>query len=99
MTPAEIDDDHWHWRWQYGPVDDYDYLHRIAEPYRVGRKAAWKAHRAFTVCGLTGSFSMPGFLSRMDAPRCPACCKTLKIRQGKGAPWNDVTAPDEERRA
>jgi hypothetical protein len=92
MEPAAIDVDHWHWRWQYGAADDYEFLHRVAAPFWVGRKAAWKHHRLTTVCGISGMFCMPGVMSRMAALRCPACCKRLKIPEGEGAPWNTKAA-------
>ena len=39
-------------------------------------------------CGLRGRFAVPGFLSRMGAPRCRHCCNRLAIPNGDGSPKN-----------
>jgi hypothetical protein len=62
-------------------------LHRLS-------RAAWDAPdemvagHGLAVCGRRGRMSMPGIFSRMDAQRCPACCRALCIPNGNGAPFN-----------
>lgn len=40
-------------------------------------------------CGIESRFSIPGFISRMDAKRCPKCCDALGWSRGVGSPKND----------
>lgn len=78
----------WKWRWMQTRYPDQSHtLHRIAsgEPEEdefVG------VRNGSTVCGLAGTFQMPGMFSRMGAPRCVACCDVLGIEPGDGAPFN-----------
>jgi hypothetical protein len=42
------------------------------------------------VCGeVTAGVYLPGWLSRMGAPRCAGCCEALGYPAGVGAPRND----------
>lgn len=75
-----------HWRSRWLQVRRGISLHRVASiewecDQKIGGAGA-------TVCGRTGRLHMPGFFSRMDAPRCHACCKALGIPKGTGAPYN-----------
>lgn len=41
-------------------------------------------------CGRTAAYiSIPGFFTRMGAPRCTGCCRALGYPQGIGSPKND----------
>ena len=42
-------------------------------------------------CGRTFDATLPGWFSRMGAPRCRNCCQHLGITHGDGAPPNDKT--------
>ena len=90
--------DVWRKRWVYfGTV-----LHRVA----AMDDEDWEADGLIpiggmgtTACGYRRRLGMPGFLSRMYMKRCPRCCRLAGVRQGKGAPFNDKTLPEEERNA
>lgn len=93
--PADLPKEQFAWRWQYvtsgdweNPTEQDTYLHRVAEPFKVGKKEAWKGHKITAVCGLTAVMCMPGVFSRIGAPRCPKCCKALGIPEGHGNPYN-----------
>jgi len=76
---------------------DAGYLHRIRSFRAGGTHAACDKEGMFvrgvknatTVCGLRGTFYMPGLFSRMGALRCKECCKRLDVPQGRGAPFNN----------
>lgn len=44
----------------------------------------------WTVCGRSGRLGIPGFGSRMAAPRCKQCCRRLGWPHGVGSPKNDA---------
>jgi hypothetical protein len=75
------------WRSRWVQFRGGSRLHRLAE-------AAWDdppdmiAGDGLAVCERRGRFYMPGIFSRMDAQRCPACCRALGIPFGNGAPFN-----------
>lgn len=87
----------WRWRWMQGYEKDAGYLHRIKSFRAGGTHAACDREDMFvrgvkgatTVCGLRGTFLMPGLFSRMGAKRCKECCEKLGVPQGRGAPFND----------
>lgn len=89
----------WRSRWVQMTEGRSTSLHRVAQlddpaawtdmPYGTGR----------TVCGLRGSVGMPGFISRMSAPRCRKCCKALGVPRGNGAPYNDRSLDEKARAA
>jgi hypothetical protein len=96
-TPAPLSNDEWHWRWQYADADDYDFLHRIAAPFSAKDKEGWEFEAGTAVCGLKGTFQMPGVMSRMGRPRCPKCCEIMSVPEGDGAPYNQKGAEWKER--
>ena len=88
FPPARLSNNEWIWRWQYADIDNYEFLHRIAEPFTVGDKNGWESGTGRAVCGMRGVFEMPGVVSRLGRPRCIACCEALEIPSGDGAPYN-----------
>ena len=88
----------WRSRWvQHGPRGEM--LHRVK---RLDNPRAWSRFPSGdgeTVCGRKGLVTMPGFMSRMFAKRCPKCCKALGVPNGTGAPYNDPTLFPPEGRA
>ena len=46
-------------------------------------------HTLTAACGSTFVATLPGFMSRMGAPRCKRCCSVLGVPDGDGAPVND----------
>lgn len=101
MKPAPLTNDEWRWRWQCRADGDWEnptyddlLLHRVAEPFQIGD---WESTEARTVCGRTMMLCMPGFGSRIGAPRCPKCCEVVGIPAGDGAPYNDRSLSKEQR--
>ncbi len=73
------------------------YLHAVDEK-RLDREKQERFTReyfhlggdVFTLCGRrTNGLSIPGFLTRMTAERCPKCCKLTGLPPGIGSPKND----------
>lgn len=85
LTPLAIPDDEWRSRWlQFNPRGRR--LHRVAEI--VWWDGEMIRGDGVAVCGQRGFMAMPGIFSRMDAQRCPRCCRALGIPNGYGAPAN-----------
>lgn len=80
------------WRSRWVQVGSGVMLHRVRKII-VSPKAwrEWPTSDGVTVCGKDDVVSMPGFMSRLAAKRCPKCCKLLGIPNGIGAPYNDPT--------
>lgn len=49
-------------------------------------------HTVTSICGVVSDFQLPGFFSRMGAPRCKRCCRMLGIPEGNGAPSNETAS-------
>jgi hypothetical protein len=80
------------WRSRWVQVGAGAMLHRV-KWINVSRRAwkEWPTAMGSTVCDKADVVSMPGFVSRLSAKRCPKCCKLLGIPNGVGAPYNDPT--------
>ncbi len=97
MKPLPIEQNYWPSRWLI--TDEWDALHRVAEitwGYFAKDGSLGPAEPddmieglGKTCCGLEGKLRMPGFLSRLDLPRCPKCCEIMGIPVGKGNPYNE----------
>lgn len=74
------------WRWMRDAESMDATLHRIA---RAEHEMAFPGCAGVTVCGLMGTWEMPGLFSRLGAKRCWLCCKVLGIPGGKGNPYNE----------
>lgn len=85
LDPFPFLHDDWRWRWLQ--TDTGTRLHRIAIVEWDWSRGDVRGPGA-SVCGIERWFSMPGFFSRMDAQRCPVCCRLLGIPNGRGAPFN-----------
>lgn len=88
--PMRIGRDEWRARWvQFG---EGSRLHRLASGARFTNRDWYDGRRVegvgYGVCGVAGKFRMPGFVSRMGSQRCPACCRSVGIPGGYGAPYN-----------
>ena len=80
-----IAEEDWRARWLVLP--SWNRLHRVAAIEWCD--AEWHGHgTGTTLCGRTGSLSMPGIFSRMGLPRCAHCCRIAGIPRGDGAPSN-----------
>lgn len=93
---AKIDD----WRSRWVNVERGRTIHRLRT--LTSDRRTWKGFpsgEGITVCGKEGKVWMPGFLSRLSAPRCVACCRLLGIPKGSGAPYNDPSMFPPEGRA
>lgn len=88
MKPLPIPNKYWPSRWVR--IGRGSMIHRVA---KLGvTREQWHdwpwSENLVAVCGKKGVGSMPGFLSRTSARRCPACCRLVKIPNGHGAPFN-----------
>ena len=90
--PLAFPDTKWWRRWMVTPA--HGRLHRVSEIKWHGDERL--SGRGVTVCGQPYLLHVPGFMTRMNGPRCRACCRLLGIKQGNGAPWNG-TGKDREK--
>lgn len=84
LPPLALPDDNWRSRWLQFLSGDT--MHRVSSiEWMDGEMVRGNGS---TVCGRDGFLMMPSIFSRMGAPRCAKCCKTLGIIGGAGAPHN-----------
>jgi hypothetical protein len=88
-TPLRLPSRHWEWL----VLPHGDRLHRIAE---VDPRELDDGGQGTSLCGRSGRFEVPGFLSRMYGLRCARCCDLLGIPRGQG---NTLNAGIEEEAA
>lgn len=84
MKPMRLNRKSWRQRWLQ--FDSGVHLHRVAEIRWDDRDRIRGI--GTSVCGRFGPMSMPGMLSRLEAPRCRQCCRSLRIEPGAGNPYN-----------
>ena len=87
--PLHLPRKNWRSRWLVTPR--WGALHRIStiEWQEVEDYGGSLVHgEGKSVCGVQAHFMMPGFLDRMDLPRCKKCCRALGLPPGSGAPFN-----------
>jgi len=77
------------WRFRWLVVGDWNRLHRVTSG-KVEDSKFVGVKKGRSLCGLTGSFRMPGILSRMYLQRCAHCCRVAGIPVGDGAPFNNT---------
>jgi len=77
------------WRKRWCQIGRSSVLHRVATTEGDYETEDRVGTQGTTACGKAGWLGMPGIFSRMDAPRCPACCRAVGIPRGRGAPYND----------
>jgi hypothetical protein len=88
-----LDCKHWHQRWLVTGTGRGTVLHRV---HRIKWDTeAEIAGQGQAVCGVRSRLVVPGVLDRMELKRCSRCCRLMGIPQGKGAPYNALTAPEE----
>jgi len=70
-------------------LPSWNRLHRVREIIWVGGDPDIEClGDGKAICGASGEFCIPGFLSRAMLPRCAHCCDKLGIVRGKGNPSN-----------
>ena len=70
-------------------LPSWNRLHRIASiEWEGGSPNIECCGFGVAICGQTGHFSIPGFLSRMGLERCAHCCDKLGIPRGTGNTLN-----------
>lgn len=68
-------------------IDECDVLDAVGDPDDVTHV------RGAACCGAEGIFEMPGILSRLGAPRCPACAAAAGVdARRRGIPGNGEAA-------
>ena len=76
-------------------LPSWNRLHRVVDMRWVGGE--WDIEcmgEGRALCGASGEFCVPGFLSRMGLPRCAHCCDRLGIPRGSGNTINaHITEP------
>lgn len=83
--PLSIPQKRWRSRWLV-PNVSWRKLHRISQIKwdRGGMVSGY----GVSVCGVRTDWQMPGLFSRGGMARCKKCCRSLGIRTGRGAPFN-----------
>ena len=87
-SPKRIPKD---WRWRWVVTRSWGRLHRVS---KLNLAQAERSNfipigaYGFTVCGLSGYLAMPGIFSRMSLERCKHCEKAMKLKHGRGNPFN-----------
>ena len=88
MPDVEVLRDLIRFDWLYTDTDRYAALH-WPRSYALDGDA-WIALDVTFGCGLTApSAFIPGVGSRMECPRCDACCDAAGLPRGVGSPKND----------
>lgn len=87
----------WYREWvQFPGGGDSGTLHRAGAVAWDG-PGAWEHGHGSALCGRTGVVVVPGILSRLGAPRCPACCAAAGVNVYFGHPRNErAPAPNHE---
>jgi hypothetical protein len=85
---AAFSDEYWIWRWVYVAKGSSVVLHRVAAPFQPKPGDESEPFTAPIMCGGVRLLQVPGFASRMRAPRCRKCCRACGIEQGVGNPYN-----------
>lgn len=85
-TPSVLDMPTPHEEWLC--LESWRVLHRISAITPADIDDGLPNGQGRALCGASGHFIVPGFMSRMGLPRCAHCCRLLGIPRGIGNTLN-----------